>query len=715
MAAAIDKSQAAPAIEIVNVPAYNANPGVFTGRVTNANPADYKVAALVFVSGLGFFSKPYCDATTTALGPDGSFSVLLTTGGIDRLATLIGLLVVPSSASVPCYSAEPGIPLALEQQAVAEALIPRPNPAQRTIEFSGERWLVKSSPQPVGPGPNFFSESPDNVWVDNIGRLHLKITYRNGQWNCAEIYSERTVGYGKYNFQIETLPELDRNVVFGAFTWADGERVSREIDTLELGRFGNAGDANNAQNVVQPHTTPGNQLRFILPSIAPTVHSMDWQANSVSFRSSDTQSAVLHQWNYLAQPPVPDSARLNYRLNLWLVASPSDGKEVEVIVSSFSYTPNSALFVPVAPCRLVDTRNSSGPLGGPAIAGGTARDFFPPSAGCGVPSNATAYSLNVTAVPRGPLAYLTVWPQGGARPLVSTLNSFDGRVKANAAIVPAGGQGGVSVYVTDLSDVVIDVNGYFVSQAAAGSLAFYPVAPCRIMDSRGAQGSLGGPSLSAGVPRAIPVRGACGIPPEASAYALNYTAIPHGPLWYLTTWPTGTPMPLVSTLNSFSGSITANAAIVPAGEGGAVNVFATNSTDLAVDVAGYFAPPLSPGALSFYPVSPCRLLDTRGVDGPLGGPALAGSRVFPLSLGSCGVSRDAAAYSLNATVVPYSVLSYLTLWPMGLLQPLVSTLNAIDGSISSNAAIVPVGSGGVDAFATDKTDLILDVNGYFAP
>ena len=66
-----------------------------------------------------------------------------------------------------------------------------------------------------------------------------------------------------------------------------------------------------------------------------------------------------------------------------------------------------------------------------------------------------------------PLAYLTIWPAGQSQPLVSTLNSLDGSIVANAAIVPAGALGGaVSVFVTDDTDVIIDINGYF---APAGS------------------------------------------------------------------------------------------------------------------------------------------------------------------------------------------------------------------------------------------------------
>ena len=75
----------------------------------------------------------------------------------------------------------------------------------------------------------------------------------------------------------------------------------------------------------------------------------------------------------------------------------------------------------------------------------------------------------------------------------------------------------------------------------------------------------------------------------------------------------------------------------------------------------------------------------------------------------------AQGYDLNATVVPSGPLGYLTLWPDGLGQPVVSTLNAPDGAITSNMAIVPTDNGSIDAYASALTQLILDISSYFAP
>ena len=208
---------------------------------------------------------------------------------------------------------------------------------------------------------------------------------------------------------------------------------------------------------------------------------------------------------------------------------------------------------------------------------------------------------------------------------------------------------------------------------------------------------------------------ACSIPATAQAYSLNMTVVPPAPLTYLTTWPTGQSQPYVSTLNALQGQIAANAAIVPAGTDGSIDVFTSNTTHVVIDINGYFAP-VAVGGLSFYGVVPCRVVDTRNPNGPLGGPPFVNERDFPLSTGPCGLPANAGAYSLNATVVPGGhPLGYLTLWPQGESQPVVSTLNSPDGSNDSNAAIVPTLNGSISAFASFMTNLVLDTNGYFAP
>jgi hypothetical protein len=120
-------------------------------------------------------------------------------------------------------------------------------------------------------------------------------------------------------------------------------------------------------------------------------------------------------------------------------------------------------FFAVAPCRVVDTRNPTGTNGGPIVGANAQRDFAV-RGNCGVPATAKAVSLNVTITGATTSSFLTLWPSGGARPVVSTINFTQNDVAlANGTIV------GLSVASTDLSvynnagnvHVILDVTGYF--------------------------------------------------------------------------------------------------------------------------------------------------------------------------------------------------------------------------------------------------------------
>jgi hypothetical protein len=386
-------------------------------------------------------------------------------------------------------------------------------------------------------------------------------------------------------------------------------------------------------------------------------------------------------------------------------------------------------FYPITPCRLVDTRVSSFPAGfGPPslVAGGTRTFAIPTNTTCGNLTAAAAYSFNITAVTKGYLGVFTIWPAGQPMPSVSTLNSYSttSTTVSNAAIVPAGTGGAINVYVSDATDVLVDINGYFAPPP--GGLEFYPVAPCRLVDTRvpSFPAGFGPPSLVAGSPRtfAIPTNTTCGNLTAAMAYSFNITAVTKGYLGLLAIWPAGQPMPNVSILNSYSTTSTtvSNAAIVPAGTGGAINVYVTDATDLLVDINGYFAPP-GTGSLKLYPMSPCRIADTRVPSFPtgLGPPTMTAGqqRTFGVPTSNCGVPSSVGAYSFNFTAVPQAPqLGVFITWPTGETIPNVSTMNSYNGSVVSNAAIVPAGTGGaINIFVTDASDVLFDINAYFAP
>jgi hypothetical protein len=238
-----------------------------------------------------------------------------------RIAMLAALVISIAAASTAFGAGKPGYPT--------------------TINWAGRSWQVKSSSAKVGPGPNYFSASTDNVWVDAAGALHLKITYRSGKWSCAEIISNDSPGYGTYSFDVSSpLDDLDPNVVLGLFTWSDKAAYNhREID-IEFARWGNAADPTNAQYVVQPYDAAGHLRRWTVPTgAAPTTHDFTWRSGSVQFASFDP-SGWTTSWLYKASD-VPKHGDEHVRLNLWLNggAAPTDGQEFDVVVTGFGFSP----------------------------------------------------------------------------------------------------------------------------------------------------------------------------------------------------------------------------------------------------------------------------------------------------------------------------------------------------------------------------------------
>lgn len=463
-----------------------------------------------------------------------------------------------------------------------------------------------------------------------------------------------------------------------------------------------------------------------MPTVPTNISSpASWTAAIVHSGQGDGY-AILFQANSAAAAVTPGNSLTGFAFDSATtpqqMAGPSMFYNNPPVLTSFAYTGMAfsdsgyefvvtlpLRFVPIVPCRAVDTRRATGAFGGPQLAANGTRAFSIQGSACSIPSNALAYSTNVTVVPDGSLGFLTIWPFGQAQPVVSTLNS-DGRTKANAAIVPAGNDAGgsLNVFVTDATQFILDIDGYFV-QPGPNALEFYNITPCRVADTRNANGPLGGPFISANASRSFPVATACNIPSGALAYSLNFTAVPHGPLGFVTAWPEGKAQPNASVLNATTGAITANAALISAGTpNGGVSVFASNDTDIVIDINGYFGPPSD--GLSLYTVTPCRVLDTRNTTG-----AFNGTRVVAVETSACQVNAAAQSYVLNATVVPPSPLLFLSLWADGQSKPLVSTLNANDAAITSNMALVPTTNGNVDAFSSSSTQLILDISAYFAP
>jgi hypothetical protein len=126
--------------------------------------------------------------------------------------------------------------------------------------------------------------------------------------------------------------------------------------------------------------------------------------------------------------------------------------------------PSAPGFYTLAPCRAVDTRDPAGPYGGPPLSAGQSRAFTMVGR-CGVAPTANAISLNVTVTGATAPGYLTVYPQGSAIPLASTINFGSGQTRANNAIVRIGTGAAIAIFYGQASgntvDVIVDLNGFF--------------------------------------------------------------------------------------------------------------------------------------------------------------------------------------------------------------------------------------------------------------
>ena len=347
--------QCPPGTEFTYVPPFGSFENL-EGRVACIDPSAYQVAVYIYVS--GWWTKPTFAQPLTPIRPDGTWVTDITTGGIDQNATRIVAYLAPSGYAPPLMSGGQTLPDELEQNTVASAIVER-DPIYRTLQFSGYTWQVKASESVVGPGPNFFSDREEDVWVDPQGRLHLRIVFRDNKWYTTEITNTESLGYGTYTFKLtSSVDQLDPNVILGLFTWDDNapEYNYREID-IELSRWGET-ENDNAQYVVQPWNNPGNMHRFNLELLNNnSTYSFDWRADSIKFSSSQGHASTtepgneIDSWLYTG-PDIPPTGKENAHINLWLLNGrpPIDEQELEVIVEMFAFTPiqgNFGIYLPI--------------------------------------------------------------------------------------------------------------------------------------------------------------------------------------------------------------------------------------------------------------------------------------------------------------------------------------------------------------------------------
>lgn len=390
---------------------------------------------------------------------------------------------------------------------------------------------------------------------------------------------------------------------------------------------------------------------------------------------------------------------------------PVTGRELPLRASG--QVSGGSAYTGVTPRRLLDTRVSGSPLGPGGVVS------IPVAGVDGVPSDATAVAVNLTATGTTAASFLSAYPSGASRPLVSDLNWTAGRTVANLAVVPLGAGGAITVYnLAGRTDVVADLQGYFAPEAAGSTAGSYvALSPARLADTRpGSAQPDSGRTLAGGSTLAVQVTGAGSVPTGGvSAAVLNVTVTDTTAAGFLTAWPSGASRPLASNVNWPAGATVANRVIVPVGPSGQVELYdSAGRADVVVDVSGYFTDGTTTptGAGLFTPVAPIRVLDTRSQGAPIGAGA---TRALALR-NVAGIGADATAVIANLTATDGTAASYLTAYP-GAARPTASDLNWSPGATVANLGVLSLSAGGVTDFYNyaGVAELIVDATGYFSP
>lgn len=363
--------------------------------------------------------------------------------------------------------------------------------------------------------------------------------------------------------------------------------------------------------------------------------------------------------------------------------------------ASHGTTATGGVHLLASPVRIADTRDAAGKVG-------DGRMLPVPVAGiAGVPADAVAAVVSVTAVEPCADTFLTVFPCGEGVPTASTVNAVAGSIVANSIVARLGG-GSLCVFTLHPSDVIVDVSGW----VGPGGMSSAPVAPVRLVDTRPGQPQvLPVPQarLGARQPITVNLSGLPGVDATVAAATVNVTvADPSGP-GYVAVLPgsctTASLPPSTSNLN-FVGHRDAAASATVGLVGGELCIYSMTETDIVVDLQALHRAGGSGGATTA--VDPLRLVDTRTTTRLGAGQTIA-----------VDAAAVASAAIVNVTAVTPASSGFVTLYPCGATVPNVSNVNFVAGDVVANRAVVSTdGSSRFCVFSSAETDVVIDVEGF---
>ncbi len=226
----------------------------------------------------------------------------------------------------------------------------------RSIRFSGLDWDIKEGIN-LGPQNNNWSATPDHVWVDELGKLHLRITRNDNRWYSSEIICRDSLGYGRYTWMIESpIDRLDANVVLGLFTYLDANRNGLiepengdgEID-IEFSRWGDpSADYNTVYAIHPTYPDKSNRDRFLTQlNGSYSTHSFLWLPGEIRFLSTHgfylsppNEKMIIRNtiMNHVTVP-IPNGEKVH--MNFWIYKPTPASSSLEIVITRFLFEPLS--------------------------------------------------------------------------------------------------------------------------------------------------------------------------------------------------------------------------------------------------------------------------------------------------------------------------------------------------------------------------------------
>jgi hypothetical protein len=304
------------------------------GHVTGSRPGQ-RVVLYSMTDGRWGISRQ-SDQTSTSIDVDGQWKALVHLG-IRYAALLVDRTYNPPEQS----ESLPIVGNGVMAVAIVDGEGPPPAlPSPKTVNFSGYEWKASAGPIFHAGSRNYFD--PANVWTDEKGALHLRISGSPGRWSVAEVKLTRSLGYGTYRFQVRDVSHLEPSALLTLITWdGSGTESNRSGLNVELGRWGHL-DNTNVNYVVQPYYVPANYVAFRVPP-GPYTHSFRWEPGKVTFStvagSSSTAGHVVNQHVFTSGVPSPGSESVRIALYVFHQGPIPLKNGNEVVIDKFEYLP----------------------------------------------------------------------------------------------------------------------------------------------------------------------------------------------------------------------------------------------------------------------------------------------------------------------------------------------------------------------------------------